>query len=113
MPSSSRSRAAFEVRLRATPQGAELTVKDTGVGVPPEELPKLFERFHRIEGQKSRTHEGSGIGLALILELVRLHHGKIHADSRLNEGTTFTVTRALRLAASAGRSDLRRAAARQ
>ncbi|WP_116811393.1 ATP-binding protein [Steroidobacter cummioxidans] len=81
-----------EVRLRAMPQGAELTVKDSGVGVPPEELPRLFERFHRIEGQKSRTHEGSGIGLALIMELVRLHHGKIHADSRLREGTTFTVT---------------------
>ncbi|HWK51668.1 MAG TPA: PAS domain S-box protein, partial [Steroidobacter sp.] len=68
------------------------TVKDTGVGVPPEELPRLFERFHRIEGQKSRTHEGSGIGLALIMELVRLHHGKIQADSRVGEGTTFTVT---------------------
>jgi PAS domain S-box-containing protein len=81
-----------EVRLRATPQGAELAVKDTGVGVPPEQLPKLFERFHRIEGQRSRTHEGSGIGLALIMELVRLHHGKIHADSQLHEGTTFTVT---------------------
>lgn len=81
-----------EVRLRATPQGAQLTVKDTGVGVPPEQLPKLFERFHRIEGQKSRTHEGSGIGLALIMELVKLHHGRIHADSHLNEGTTFTVT---------------------
>ncbi len=80
------------VGLRATALGAELTVQDTGVGVPPEELPKLFERFHRIEGQKSRTHEGSGIGLALIMELVRLHHGKIHADSRVNEGTTFTVT---------------------
>jgi PAS domain S-box-containing protein len=80
------------VRLRATAQGAELTVQDTGVGVPPEELPKLFERFHRIEGQKSRTHEGSGIGLALILELVRLHHGRIQAESRVNEGTSFTVT---------------------
>lgn len=81
-----------DVSLRATPQGAELKVQDTGVGIPPEQLPKLFERFHRIEGQKSRTHEGSGIGLALILELVRLHHGNIQADSRLNEGTTFTVT---------------------
>ncbi|GFE86713.1 ATP-binding protein [Steroidobacter agaridevorans] len=80
-----------DVSLRTTPRGAELKVKDTGVGVPPEQLPKLFERFHRIDGQRSRTHEGSGIGLALILELVRLHHGKIHADSRVNEGTTFTV----------------------
>jgi len=81
-----------EVRLRETAAGAELTVRDTGVGVPPEELPKLFERFHRIEGQKSRTHEGSGIGLALIQELVRLHQGKIEADSQLHQGTSFRVT---------------------
>jgi len=70
---------------------AELTVRDTGVGVPPHELPRLFERFHRIEGQKSRTHEGSGIGLALVQELVRLHGGEIRAASRPGEGTTFTV----------------------
>ena len=81
-----------EVRLRATSQGAQLTVRDSGVGVPPAELPKLFERFHRIEGQKSRTYEGSGIGLALILELVRLHQGSITAQSQVGEGTSFTVT---------------------
>jgi signal transduction histidine kinase len=82
----------IEVRLHATPQGAELTVKDTGVGIPTQQQHRLFERFHRIEGQKSRTHEGSGIGLALIMELVRLHHGSITAHSRVNEGTTFVVT---------------------
>ncbi|UUX95405.1 ATP-binding protein [Aquabacterium sp. J223] len=70
---------------------AVLAVADTGVGVPADELPRLFERFHRVEGSRGRTHEGSGIGLALVQELVRLHGGEVTAQSRLDEGTTFTV----------------------
>jgi len=80
------------VRLRKVDGEAELTVRDTGVGIPPHELPRLFERFHRIEGQQSRTYEGSGIGLALVQELVRLHNGTIRADSAAPDGTSFTVT---------------------
>jgi signal transduction histidine kinase/CheY-like chemotaxis protein len=80
------------VRLRSVGGRAELTVRDTGVGIPPHELPRLFERFHRIEGQRSRTYEGSGIGLALIQELVKLHGGTIRADSVAPGGTSFTVT---------------------
>jgi signal transduction histidine kinase len=80
------------VRLRAAEGRAELTVRDTGVGVPEDEFPRLFERFHRIAGQRSRTHEGSGIGLALVQELVKLHGGAIAAESRVGEGTCFTVT---------------------
>ncbi len=79
------------VRLRADGNEALLTVSDTGVGVAKEELPRLFERFHRIEGAKARTHEGSGIGLALVQELVRLHHGEIAATSQLGKGTTFSI----------------------
>ncbi|PJZ69725.1 hypothetical protein CH373_11230 [Leptospira perolatii] len=71
---------------------AVLQVKDSGVGIPAEELPHLFERFHRIHGAKSRTHEGSGIGLALVNELVKLHGGTIEATSKVNEGTTFTIS---------------------
>jgi signal transduction histidine kinase/CheY-like chemotaxis protein len=81
----------IEVRLRAEGQQAVLTVTDTGVGVAESELPRLFERFHRIEGSKARTHEGSGIGLALVQELVRLHHGEIAATSELGRGTTFSI----------------------
>jgi signal transduction histidine kinase/DNA-binding response OmpR family regulator len=80
------------VRLRSVGGQAELSVRDSGVGIPPHELPRLFERFHRIEGQKSRTYEGSGIGLALVQELVKLHNGTIHADSVASRGTSFTVT---------------------
>jgi signal transduction histidine kinase/CheY-like chemotaxis protein len=79
------------VRLAATPAGAELRVSDTGVGVPEAELPRLFERFHRIEGQRGRSFEGSGIGLALVHELVRLHGGSIRVGSEAGRGTTFTV----------------------
>ncbi|MBD0305281.1 MAG: PAS domain S-box protein [Nitrospiraceae bacterium] len=70
----------------------QLRVRDTGVGIPPEEMPRLFERFHRIENMRSRTHEGSGIGLALVQELVKLHGGAVRAESNLGEGTIFIVT---------------------
>jgi PAS domain S-box-containing protein len=81
----------IEVLLRQGDGYAELLVRDTGIGIAEAEVPKLFERFHRIEGQKSRTHEGTGIGLALVLELVKLHGGTIQVESALNRGTTFTV----------------------
>ena len=66
-------------------------MRDTGAGIPPEEMPKLFERFHRVESTRGRTHEGSGIGLALVQELVRLHGGEATAESVLGQGTTFTI----------------------
>jgi signal transduction histidine kinase/DNA-binding response OmpR family regulator len=80
------------VRLRQIDGHAELSISDSGVGIPPHEIPRLFERFHRIEGQRSRTYEGSGIGLALVQELIKLHKGTIGADSIVDRGTTFTVT---------------------
>ncbi|MDQ6604208.1 MAG: PAS domain-containing protein, partial [Chloroflexota bacterium] len=80
------------VRLRADGGRAVLTVADTGTGIPPEELPHLFERFHRVRGARARTFEGSGIGLPLVQELARLHGGEIATSSTVGEGTTFTVT---------------------
>ena len=79
------------VRMRADNDTALLEVEDTGIGVPEAELPQLFERFHRVEGTQGRTHEGSGIGLALVQELVKLHGGHIEATSVLGKGTTFRV----------------------
>jgi CheY-like chemotaxis protein len=67
-------------------------VRDTGVGIPEKELPRVFERFHRVENSHSRSFEGSGIGLALIQEFVKLHKGTISVQSTLNKGTCFTVT---------------------
>jgi signal transduction histidine kinase len=68
-----------------------LSLRDTGIGIPGEQLPHLFERFHRVPNARSRTHEGSGIGLALVQELVKLHGGTIQVESNVNEGTHFTI----------------------
>ena len=70
---------------------AELIVADSGVGIPQQEIPRIFERFHRIEGQRGRTLEGTGIGLALVNELVRLHGGTIAIESHIDVGTTVRV----------------------
>jgi two-component sensor histidine kinase/FixJ family two-component response regulator len=82
---------AVETRPSADRTAAELTVRDTGTGIPADELPRLFERFHRIEGAKGRTFEGSGIGLALVNELVKQHGGSIRVDSEVGRGTSFTI----------------------
>ncbi|AKK27297.1 SpoIIE family protein phosphatase [Mycobacterium sp. EPa45] len=84
---------AGSITVRVTRQGDEalVTVADTGIGVPADEMPRLFERFHRIESARARSTEGSGIGLALVKELVGLHGGSITADSIEDVGTTFTI----------------------
>ena len=70
---------------------ATIEVRDTGIGIAEHEIPKLFERFHRIEGVQGRSYEGSGIGLALVHELVKLHGGRIAVESTPGVGTAFTV----------------------
>ena len=68
-----------------------LTVQDTGIGISAEDLPRLFTRFHRVEGAQARTQEGSGIGLALVDDLVRLHGGRVDIESAPGQGTTLTI----------------------
>ena len=70
----------------------ELQVADTGIGISAQEVPRLFERFHRVEGARGRTHEGTGIGLALVQELVKLHCGAIQVVSEAGKGSRFIVT---------------------
>jgi PAS domain S-box-containing protein len=81
----------IRVSMRHDAAGVALTVSDTGVGIPQEALPRLFERFYRVHNRRSRTHEGSGIGLALVQEVVHLHGGTVEVASRLDAGSTFTV----------------------
>jgi PAS domain S-box-containing protein len=79
------------VKLRANRKAAILTVRDTGSGIAAEALPHLFERFYRVEGAYGRTYEGTGIGLALVQELVNLHNGKVSVESVVGTGSAFTV----------------------
>ncbi len=82
----------ISVRLQAVGDAVELSVRDTGVGIPAAELPRLFQRFYRVSGTRARTYEGSGIGLAFVKRLVELHQGSIDVTSVEGAGTCFTIT---------------------
>ncbi|GAB4027214.1 ATP-binding protein [Spirosoma koreense] len=82
---------SVRVELTAEGESAVLRVSDTGIGIPDREIPHMFERFHRVAQAGGRTYEGSGIGLSLVHELVRLHMGTISVTSQEGEGSTFTV----------------------
>ncbi|MFB3041509.1 MAG: ATP-binding protein, partial [Candidatus Poribacteria bacterium] len=84
----------LEVELPGTskvPGSLEVTIKDTGIGIPADRLPHIFNRFYQVDGSTTREHEGTGIGLALTKELVELHHGNIEVESKKGHGTTITV----------------------
>ena len=80
------------VRLRACGDHVQLTVQDTGCGIPERELPRVFERFHRVEGAAGRSFEGTGIGLALVYEYVKVHGGSVTVSSVEGQGSTFVVS---------------------
>ena len=80
------------VSVKESGENVELEVTDTGTGIPEAELPHLFERFHRVKGARGRSYEGSGIGLALVQELVKLHGGTVRVKSEEGSGSTFTVS---------------------
>jgi signal transduction histidine kinase len=82
-----------EVELAAEPAegGVVMHVRDTGAGIPPEQLPHIFEKFFQADNQAEASHEGSGLGLAIAREIVRAHGGEITCDSTVGVGTTFTI----------------------
>ncbi|HKB56830.1 MAG TPA: ATP-binding protein, partial [Lacunisphaera sp.] len=82
----------IRVSLRWRGDHIELAVADSGVGIPADNVPHLFERFHRVKGARSRTHEGTGIGLALVHELIQLHGGTVRVESVPGQGSTFIAT---------------------
>ena len=92
----------IRVSLETAGESARLIVADTGCGIPSEALPHLFERFYRVPDARGRTHEGTGIGLALVQEIVNLHGASIEVRSELGEGTTVLVTVPRRIATGAG-----------
>lgn len=85
-------KGTIRVRQHWCTNHIELTIQDTGIGIEPHQLPHIFERFHRVANARSRTHEGSGIGLALVSELVKLHGGEITVTSEAGKGTAFRVS---------------------
>ncbi len=82
---------AITVRVRDGGESAIVEVADTGVGIAADELTRIFDRFHRVPNTRSRTHEGTGIGLALVQELVRWHGARIDVTSTEGVGTTFAI----------------------
>jgi signal transduction histidine kinase/CheY-like chemotaxis protein len=82
---------SISVRLETEGDSIVLSVTDTGIGIAERDLPRLFERFHRVEGARSRSHEGSGIGLSFVRELTRMHRGEVLVESVVGVGTTFSV----------------------
>jgi signal transduction histidine kinase/DNA-binding response OmpR family regulator len=82
----------IEISVRKRGAGAELVVRDTGTGIPAQEVSHLFERFYRVKNAHARTFEGSGIGLALVQELAKQHGGSARVESEMGRGSTFRVT---------------------
>lgn len=85
-------KGSISVSLLNEENNVVLKVKDTGIGIPKSELPKIFERFHKVENVTGRTQEGSGIGLSLIEELVKMHYGTIEVKSNVGEGSEFIIS---------------------
>jgi signal transduction histidine kinase len=80
------------IRLKSSERNAILTIQDNGIGISAEDLPHIFDRFYRVQVDRSRNTGGTGLGLAIVRAIVRAHHGSIQVDSQLDLGSTFTVT---------------------
>ena len=85
------SGGTIEAKVSVTGNQLRLTVEDTGVGIPPEVLPRIFERFWQVDTSSTRKFQGAGIGLTLVRSLAEAMGGSVHVDSKVSQGTTFTI----------------------
>ncbi len=85
-------RGDVEVSLKCGGQRAEIKVRDTGIGIAAEHLPRVFERFYRVDKGRSRSTGGTGLGLSIVRHIVEAHGGKVRVESALNVGSTFTIS---------------------
>ena len=81
----------MQVSLRGTAEGVELTVADNGAGIPEEDLPRIFERFYRVDKARSRAAGGTGLGLSIVSDTVKRRGGTVEAANRPGGGAVFTV----------------------
>jgi signal transduction histidine kinase len=82
----------IEVRLGRRDQAVVVILRDTGIGIPPEHLPHVFDRFYRVDRARSRAEGGTGLGLSIVQSIVTAHGGRIDLASAPGQGTTCTVT---------------------
>ena len=80
-----------EIKNQSKVESIEIKIRDTGIGIPQNDLAKLFDRFYQVDSSQTKEHEGAGIGLALTKELVELHHGHISVESKIGEWTEFKL----------------------
>ena len=83
--------SAVDVALDFTPEEIVISVSDHGPGVPREHLPRLFERFYRVDKARSRDLGGTGLGLAIVKHIAQAHGGRVSVDSRVGQGSTFRI----------------------
>jgi signal transduction histidine kinase len=86
------SGGTIELDVRPADRGTALVVRDTGSGIPAEHLPRVFERFYRVDPARSREHGGTGLGLSIVKHLVEAHRGRIDLTSAVGRGTTVRIT---------------------
>ncbi len=80
------------IRLESAERNAIITIQDNGIGIAAADLSRIFDRFYRVQADRSRNTGGTGLGLAIVRAIVQAHHGSIQVDSQLDLGSTFTVT---------------------
>ena len=86
-----KEKGSILISLECPDQDVRLQIADSGIGIPQEEIPNIFNRFYRVDKSRSRGLGGSGLGLAISKWIVDLHNGSITVDSELNMGSTFTI----------------------
>jgi signal transduction histidine kinase len=88
----SRRAGTVGVTIELTGRDVSLSVTDDGIGIPTKDLPRIFERFYRVDRARSRETGGTGLGLAIVKHVAENHGGHVHVESELGRGTTFRVT---------------------
>ncbi len=85
-------KGGITVRMESQDKKIVITLQDTGAGIPPEHLSRIFERFYVVDKSRSKKLGGTGLGLSIVKHIVLLHNGTIKAESSPSHGTTFTIT---------------------